>query len=703
MQIGLSINTSVVNKAVGKEMAELNHNMQPVTITLEELAAHIKAGHPFTPAYLKARHDGKAARNNAAWVSARLVAIDIDNSVDSIQGKRRRTAEEGYVALDDLLRDENIRRQAAMIYTSPSHTDEWHRLRVLFILHEVILDPIAYKRIIDAFIDRFDADTAASAISNLFYGSKDCTMHVLGNICEHRFLEDTVNRLNAVQAETRHARMYIANGVPAVEEVRKMLHAIPHKMEYLDWMRIVSAIGNSYPEDVAYNLINDKWPEMPHGDVAYKLRNRLHRIGIGTLIYQAKKYGWNPPVGMYDDPPKPKEALKHVEKYLQGFYKWRFNVVRNQVEYASADDNEEEFKNFDDYALHSVLRELRAEGINVSKERVVETVMSNFSPSFDPIKTYFNQQLAPWDQVDRVEELAKCIPIPDDDEHKEAALSYNAIVLGKWMASAVACGLEGKANHICPILQGPQGAYKTTFILGLCPSPLRRYLTVGTITGDKDTLDQIARSFIFVDDELATMNKKEAEIMKRIITQEDIMFRPVYGRFQQEHQRRASFIGSVNKMTFLADETGSRRFPVIRVGGKIDMARFRKIDVDQLWAQALHEYRDGDGYWFVDDEIDEINLRNQAHQMRTDAEDLLAKYCQPVAREDEGKHGVVALSTTDVAAKLASAYFDDYKAQVKADGRFVTSLGKALAASGYVRFGKKRGKSVTYVWLLRWG
>ena len=105
MQIGLSVNTTVVNKALPIEMAALNHSMQPVYMTVDELAAHVKQGHPFTPAWLKTRSDGKAARNNASWVSARLVAIDIDNTVDSVTGKRRRNDEEGYVSLDDILRD----------------------------------------------------------------------------------------------------------------------------------------------------------------------------------------------------------------------------------------------------------------------------------------------------------------------------------------------------------------------------------------------------------------------------------------------------------------------------------------------------------------------------------------------------------------------------------------------------------------------
>jgi hypothetical protein len=103
--------------------------------------------------------------------------------------------------------------------------------------------------------------------------------------------------------------------------------------------------------------------------------------------------------------------------------------------------------------MHSILRELRAENINVNKDRIVEIVTSDFSPKHDPIAEYF-RDLPTWDNVDRFESIAECIPIPEDDTDVEAARSYIYTVIGNWMMSAVACATTGKANHICPILQG---------------------------------------------------------------------------------------------------------------------------------------------------------------------------------------------------------------------------------------------------------
>jgi hypothetical protein len=153
---------------------------------------------------------------------------------------------------------------------------------------------------------------------------------------------------------------------------------------------------------------------------------------------------------------------------------------------------------------------------------------------------------------------------------------------------------------------------------------------------------------------------------------------------------------------FLNDETGSRRFPVIRVGGNINIEAFRKIDIDQVWSQAHHYYRTGETHWFDRDTIEEINVRNKAHQMTNEAEELLAKYCSPVGRDQQNAHGVELLMTSELAAKLAERHFNELKAVVRSDDRLQLNLGKALHSGGFVRIGKKKNGLVRYVWVVKW-
>jgi predicted P-loop ATPase len=71
--------------------------------------------------------------------------------------------------------------------------------------------------------------------------------------------------------------------------------------------------------------------------------------------------------------------------------------------------------------------------------------------------------------------------------------------------------------------------------------------------------------------------------------------RKAYGHNNETMPRRASFAGSVNTAQFLNDSTGSRRFLCFEVE---EIQYQHDVDINMIYAQALHLFNEGFRYWF---------------------------------------------------------------------------------------------------------
>ncbi len=91
--------------------------------------------------------------------------------------------------------------------------------------------------------------------------------------------------------------------------------------------------------------------------------------------------------------------------------------------------------------------------------------------------------------------------------------------------------------------------------------------------------------------ELSSVSKIEIKHVKAYITRTEAKFRPAYGRIKVTYQRRCAFIGTTNRTDYLRDETGNRRFWLIKLD-TVDLAATER-DRDQIWAAAKALYEDG--------------------------------------------------------------------------------------------------------------
>src|SRR5690606_28361224 len=113
--------------------------------------------------------------------------------------------------------------------------------------------------------------------------------------------------------------------------------------------------------------------------------------------------------------------------------------------------------------------------------------------------------------------------------------------------------------------------------------------------------------FIINLDEMETLNRADIGFLKSLMTQKDIELRKPYGYSEERFKRRSSFIGSINKMEFLNDPTGSRRCLCFAVE-KINYEH--NIDMNKVLAQALYLFNKGEKDWFDKAEIEIITQSN---------------------------------------------------------------------------------------------
>jgi predicted P-loop ATPase len=163
------------------------------------------------------------------------------------------------------------------------------------------------------------------------------------------------------------------------------------------------------------------------------------------------------------------------------------------------------------------------------------------------------------------------------------------------------------------ILEGPQGSFKST-----------AFRTIGGtwFTDDladlanKDAAMQCSGAWVIEMSELASMSRAESGKVKAFMSRASDRYRPPYGKRIVDQPRQCVFCGTVNQESYLADETGGRRFWPVKVG-KINLNALA-ADRDQLLAESVRLYREGAKWWIANQAIAKQAEEEQASRYVAD-------------------------------------------------------------------------------------
>jgi hypothetical protein len=140
---------------------KFNASFQNVDVPVVDVAYEIFTGHALTT-----WHRNKW-RHTDNYILGQHIGLDFDTGDD------RST-------IATLADNQFIQRHAMMIHTTPSHTDDAPRARVIFKLTEPIHQPTNYARAARAMVWLFDgADSKCKDAARFFYGSAACDYRLM--------------------------------------------------------------------------------------------------------------------------------------------------------------------------------------------------------------------------------------------------------------------------------------------------------------------------------------------------------------------------------------------------------------------------------------------------------------------------------------------------------------------------------------------
>jgi putative DNA primase/helicase len=222
--------------------------------------------------------------------------------------------------------------------------------------------------------------------------------------------------------------------------------------------------------------------------------------------------------------------------------------------------------------------------------------------SFHPVREYLSSLV--WDGTPRIEFVPAAILHADDTE-------LNRALLRRWFISAVARPMKpGCKVDTVFVLVGDQGFFKSTYFSTLGGD---WFCDTAVDIHSKDSYATLQRSWIFEWSELESLRRaRDAEAVKAFLSSRRDTYRPPYGRLDVTVPRTSVIVGTTNQVEFLEDETGNRRWWPIHVRAKIDREKLASWR-DQLWAEAVVLFRDGEQWWLTPDEEAALASAQEPH------------------------------------------------------------------------------------------
>ncbi|GAK08986.1 virulence-associated E family protein [Geomicrobium sp. JCM 19038] len=245
---------------------------------------------------------------------------------------------------------------------------------------------------------------------------------------------------------------------------------------------------------------------------------------------------------------------------------------------------------------------------------------------FNPVIDYL-EHLA-WDGVRRLDTLFIDYMGADDTP-------YTRAVTRKAFTAAVARAMvPGTKYDSMPVLTGSQGLGKTTLIQKMGQSWFTN--SIESFEG-KEAAELLQGMWIVEIGEMSAYSKSDVNTIKGFLSRVEDQYRAAYARKTEKHPRKCVFFGTSNRYDYLKDPTGGRRFWPVDVGVRKPIKSvFSDLDgeVDQLWAEAVMNWRLGEQLFLTGELEQEAKLQQESHTEQDPREGIIRDFIKKKVPND---------------------------------------------------------------------
>ena len=253
-----------------------NGSFENLTLDSMEIMNLIYTGHAFTTWH------SNQWRDSANYLLGQHIGIDFDT-------------EDERSTLSYLSKDKFVARYGHVVYTTPSHTPDKPRARVLFLLDTPIQQSANYGLSASAMLWLFGtADRQCKDPCRFFYGSVNCNVEYIGNELPLSILQSLIGqyRKTGESAKRTHANKEYKPSADQ-DEVAAALKVIPPwGIGYDQWVAVLMGLHAEFDE--AGLSLAQNWADGTPGEVDRKWRSFKPGggVSIASVFGIAKEFGW---------------------------------------------------------------------------------------------------------------------------------------------------------------------------------------------------------------------------------------------------------------------------------------------------------------------------------------------------------------------------------------------------------------------------